>query len=143
MAEAGSRLWWSGWPDKRDELREPNGVIVARLHRPLAGSLPAPRQVAACADARAAKRLARLYAEGLQMMAPTTPNTPTRRQPLLVFVPDSTGRRESVKPMADFLSAQAPFDGASEPLICDFRVPWGWGHKDLSSVCSIIATQID
>jgi pimeloyl-ACP methyl ester carboxylesterase len=79
----------------------------------------------------------------LLLMASTSPNAPTPQQPLLVFVPDSTGRRESVQAMADFLKPQAPFSGANESLVCDFRVPWGWGHKDLSSVCSTIATQID
>jgi predicted esterase len=64
-------------------------------------------------------------------------------QPLLVFVPDRTGRRESVRPLVDFLKTQAPFRDANEPLVCDFRMPWGWGHRDLSEVCSGIATEID
>ena len=68
-----------------------------------------------------------------------------RRRPLLVFVPDRTGRPESVQSLKDFLKTQAPFNAedANEPLVCDFHMPWGWGDRDLTGVCDIIATQID
>ena len=67
--------------------------------------------------------------------------TMARSRPLLVFVPDSTGRRESVQKLVDF-SIQEPFADAHEPLICDFPMHW-LSNRDLSQVSKGIAADIN
>jgi hypothetical protein len=62
-------------------------------------------------------------------------------RPLLVFVPDRTGRPDSVKPLRDFLTSQRLFLDALV-LPCEFSLPW-WSNRGMSQISTQIGSQID
>lgn len=68
-------------------------------------------------------------------------SAPTQRWPLVVLVPDRTGREESVQPLREFLAKQHQLQNAHF-LVCEFSMSWGWSKVDLSSVCSDVGARI-